>query len=51
MSILKKQKAKRRWKDYLKKKHIIKQQIREIANGKRKNFTVFFPKRLKYEKT
>ncbi len=48
MSLRKKIKTKIRWKDYVKKRNIIKQEIREMANGTRKRFSTFMPKSKKY---
>ena len=43
--ILKKQ---RRWKDYRRKRNIIRQQYSEMKNGKRKGLSVAFPESKKY---
>jgi len=38
---------KRQWKDYKKKKNVIRQEMREIEKGTREKFSVFFPKKRK----
>lgn len=48
MTLRKLQKAKERWKDYKKKRNIIRQEIKELQNGTRKRFSVLFPKSRKY---
>lgn len=47
----KKLKRKKQWQDYRKKANIIREQIKEINNGKRTEFSVFFPKKRKYATT
>jgi len=39
---------KKNWKDFKKKKNIIRQEMREIIKGIRENFSTSFPKKRKY---